>query len=422
MASQKTPSLVQLAEQILAAAKDLEAAVSAPPDFQNDTLTEIPESLSGTRKALIDATSTLNALARGSTGTYGRVPHLSCYQWLDQISLLTLYRFRIPQAVPLDSSISYADLAHRCALDTTQLSRLLRCAMAAHLLHSPTPGQIAHTADIRLLATDPTMWDFVGCTLTELRPAGFAFLDAMAQWPGSQELSQTAWNACSKTPKTFYEDVLGDSERARRVGGMIVQATAEGGREARLLPGAYPWAGLGEGATVVDVGGGNGDVSFEPAKVHSGLQFVVQDLPGVVMEGEKGLPEELRDHVRFMGHDFFQPQPVHGADALLFAKVFHSWSDKYAVSVVRALVPALKPGARVLILERALPERGTVSEVEYKEALAMDLMMMSLFNAGERTLEEMSGLFERADEKLKFRKAWKVEGTIYNLYEAIWTP
>lgn len=80
MASQKTPSLVELAEQILAAAKDLEAAVSAPPDFQNDTLTELPESLSGTRKALIDATSTLNALARGSTGTYGRVQHLSCYQ------------------------------------------------------------------------------------------------------------------------------------------------------------------------------------------------------------------------------------------------------------------------------------------------------------------------------------------------------
>ena len=90
--------------------------------------------------------------------------------------------------------------------------------------------------------------------------------------------------------------------------------------------------------------------------------------------------------------------------------------------MLRALVPALKAGARVLILERALPERGTVSEVEYKEAPAMDLMMMSLFNAGERTLEEMSGLFERADDRLKFRKAWRVGRTMCNLYEAIWTP
>ncbi|EON69469.1 hypothetical protein W97_08729, partial [Coniosporium apollinis CBS 100218] len=235
MASQKTPSLVELAEQILAAAKDLEAAVSAPPDFENDTLTELPESLSCTRKALIDATSTLNALARGSTGTYGHVQHLSCYQWLDQISLLALYRFHIPHTIPLNSSISYAGLADRCTLDISKPSRLLRCAMAAHLLHSPSPKQVAHTADTHLPATDPTMWDFVGCTLTELRPAGFAVLDAMAQWPGSQELHQTAWNACARTPKTFYEDVvLGDAERATRVGGMVVQAITEAGRAGGL--------------------------------------------------------------------------------------------------------------------------------------------------------------------------------------------
>ncbi|EON70043.1 hypothetical protein W97_09311 [Coniosporium apollinis CBS 100218] len=123
-----------------------------------------------------------------------------------------------------------------------------------------------------------------------------------------------------------------------------------------------------------------------------------------------------------MAHDSFKPQSVHGADALLFAKVFHNWSDKYAVDVLRTLVPALKAGARVLILERALTERGTVSEVEYNEVLAMDLMMMSLLNAGERTREEMSRLFERADEGLKCRKAWRVGGTMYNLYEAIWTP
>lgn len=58
---------------------------------------------------------------------------------------------------------------------------------------------------------------------------------------------------------------------------MMVQAAAEGGREAYLLSGAYPWGelGLGEsGGTVVDVGGGNGHVSFALARARPGLRFV----------------------------------------------------------------------------------------------------------------------------------------------------
>ena len=44
--------------------------------------------------------------------------------------------------------------------------------------------------------------------------------------------------------------------------------------------------------------------------------------------------------------------------------ILHNWSDKYALRILRALVPALEPGARVLVHELMLPEPNTVSITE----------------------------------------------------------
>lgn len=49
-----------------------------------------------------------------------------------------------------------------------------------------------------------------------------------------------------------------------------------------------------------------------------------------------------------MVHDFFTPQPV-AADAYFFRMIFHDWSNKNCVRILRALVPVLRKGAKVLI-------------------------------------------------------------------------
>jgi hypothetical protein len=36
-----------------------------------------------------------------------------------------------------------------------------------------------------------------------------------------------------------------------------------------------------------------------------------------------------------------------------------NWSDKYCVKILKALIPALAPGARVLIMDAVLPEIGS---------------------------------------------------------------
>ena len=75
-------------------------------------------------------------------------------------------------------------------------------------------------------------------------------------------------------------------------------------------------------------------------------------------------PSGLEDRISFMAHDFFTPQPI-TADVYFFRFIFHDWPDKYGISILQNLVPALKPGARVLINEFCLPEPGMISA--YKE-------------------------------------------------------
>lgn len=63
-----------------------------------------------------------------------------------------------------------------------------------------------------------------------------------------------------------------------------------------------------------------------------------------------------------MAHDFFTEQPVVGADVYLFRWIMHNWSDKYCVKILRCLIPALKPGAKIIVNDNVLPQPGEVSK------------------------------------------------------------
>jgi hypothetical protein len=75
--TQNGPTLVELAEEILKKAKQLQAAVLKSPTFFDDTLSGLSAESDAVRKELIDATETLNALARGTNGfNFGRLSRI----------------------------------------------------------------------------------------------------------------------------------------------------------------------------------------------------------------------------------------------------------------------------------------------------------------------------------------------------------
>lgn len=120
--------------------------------------------------------------------------------------------------------------------------------------------------------------------------------------------------------------------------------------------------------TVVDVGGGIGHIARALVEYSPSVQCIVQDRSEVISQAQNTLPAQLEDRIRFQVHDFFQEQPVHGADVYLLRHVLHDWSNKYARKILQALIPALKPGAKVVLNDRIIPGYGEAHYLKEREA------------------------------------------------------
>lgn len=120
----------------------------------------------------------------------------------------------------------------------------------------------------------------------------------------------------------------------------------------------YDCESLGR-AQVVDVGGSHGHVSLALARWFNNLSIIIQDMERVVENVT--VPEDLQERVKFMAHSLFAPQLVQGADVYYLRWILHNWSDKYCILILRALLNALKHGAKVIIQETLMPEPGTVA-------------------------------------------------------------
>lgn len=126
---------------------------------------------------------------------------------------------------------------------------------------------------------------------------------------------------------------------------------------------SFAWGDATNGL-VVDVGGAKGTVGIELLRFLPKLKCIVQDQLEVVRDTT--IPDDLQERLSFMAHDFFQEQPVKGADVYFICNVLHDWSDKYAAKILQNLIPALKKGARVLACDRVLPAPCTLTPYQMR--------------------------------------------------------
>lgn len=171
------------------------------------------------------------------------------------------------------------------------------------------------------------------------------------------------------------------------------------------------------------VGGSAGHDAFVLAQKFPDLKIVVQDLPKVKHVFDATLPSDLKDRVSFMEHDFFQPQPVQ-ADIYIFKMILHDWPDHDSAKILQALIPSLKPGARVILFEyignqgdtegpplpRSIQQMGT----------ATDLRLMALFNGKERPVEAWKEIFRAADERFEVATVKANPQNFFAVIEAVW--
>ncbi|KAH8591737.1 putative O-methyltransferase [Bisporella sp. PMI_857] len=155
-------------------------------------------------------------------------------------------------------------------------------------------------------------------------------------------------------------------------------------------------ADLSSAPLIVDVGGNVGLDLVHVLRRYPDLPagaLVLEDLAHVVATAE------VDSKVKIVEHDFFTSQPIQHSRAYFFHAVFHDWSDEESKKILTHIAAAMKKGySKLLIHDIVLPPTGATTR-----QAAMDVEMMNLLSAGERTQAQWKKLLtESGFEILKF--------------------
>ncbi|KAI9801588.1 MAG: hypothetical protein M1825_003267 [Sarcosagium campestre] len=360
-------------------------------------------------KEVLDAKANLvQAASDLSTLTLGPATYLKSlsYGYHDITALSVVLEFDIANTVPLDGDISFEELSRLVGFDAGRLERILRLLFVRKIFVESRPGYVAHSAVSAHLAKNKELAAFLGHCTGEAFPAASKLTEAIRQYPHTEEPNQTGFNLALGTPDPLFTFLSKNAARFDRFNLGMAGISQAGGRSAKQVVEGYDWASLGQ-ATVVDVGGGNGHISIALAQAYPALKLVVQDLADAVKGGAEALPAGIAERVEFQAHDMFTVNPVKGAAVYYLRHILHDWPDSHAVLILKALVPVLKDGARVLVSDSVIPPPGGLHGQDEKFVRYLDMQMMVLHNARERTEEDFKNLFERADPRLKYQRVWR---------------
>lgn len=270
---------------------------------------------------------------------------------------------------------SVAELADATGTDERALARLMHVLTVLGLYVRAEDGRFTATELGVALQTDAPQsvagWvRFVG------RPFHWQAYGALEQSIRSGETAfpsvhgESMWEYMSKHPtdRQLFDAAMTSMSQA------VADEVAE----------AYDF---GRFATVVDVGGGRGQMLSAILVRHPTVNGVLFDQPQVVADAPATLSAAgVSDRCRVVGGSFFDSVPD-GADAYLLKSVIHDWADAEAVEILHVCRQAMPPHARLLLLEQLLDE----SPDPVRTALS-DLTMLVMAGGRERTSAEYRSL------------------------------
>src|SRR5262245_32824830 len=163
-----------------------------------------------------------------------------------------------------------------------------------------------------------------------------------------------------------------------------------------MVAAAYDFSGMHD---VIDVGGGDGRLLTGILRAYSSLRGTVFDLPRLAESARRQIADAgLGDRYRFVAGDFFEAVPE-GFDAYLLKHVIHDWDDARAVRILRNCRGAMRPQAKLLIVEGVYPSHIDGSPAS-RGAAANDVNMLVCTGGRQRSGTEFRELYAAAGFRL----------------------
>jgi O-methyltransferase domain/Dimerisation domain len=164
------------------------------------------------------------------------------------------------------------------------------------------------------------------------------------------------------------------------------------GAEPPAVAAAYDFSGIG---TVVDVGGASGNMLAAILSRDPGPRGVLFDLPHVVRDAPALFAARgVADRVQIEAGSFFETVPD-GGDAYILSHIIHDWNEEQCLTILGHCRRAMKPGAKLLIVEMVLPAGDT-----FHPGKLLDMTMLVMAGGQERTETEYAELLGKAGFRL----------------------
>ena len=297
-------------------------------------------------------------------------------------ALYVVCELRIPDHLAAGARTA-ADLAAATGTDPRALGRVLRLLTGLGLFADAGEGRFTTTplgaslrsdepgcasAMVRMLA-GPTMNRAIGELLHSVRTGGTGFEQAMGQ---------SAFPYFAGHPEeaaTFNDAMIGFH-----------------GAEPAAVAAGYDFSGIG---TLVDVGGGTGNLLLTLLEANPAMRGVVYDQRHVAAQASAAIGKRgLASRCEFVEGNFFESIPS-GGDAYLMSHIIHDWTEPQALTILANCHRAMDGKGRLLLVEMVVP-----TGAEMHPSKLLDVVMLAVTGGRERTAEEYRELYAQAGFEL----------------------
>lgn len=313
-------------------------------------------------------TPDLNALLNGYRGT---------------ALLYVAAKLKVPDMLA-PGPIGPEELAQKLNLHEQSTHRLLRALAALGICVETNIGQFALSEMGHRLRSDTNGPEYSLAILN-----GEEYMGAWNHLAHSIRTGETAFD------HAFGETVWAHREARPELNELFNRWLRRGANAtAHALLDAHPFS---TAAIVADIGGGDGSLITGILKKHLNVRGILFDQPHVLERSTPILEAAgVQSRCELVPGNFFAQVPK-GANVYILKSILHDWDDRRCSAILHQCKASMKPGNKLLVVEKLLPERA----VEAPAVIMSDLHMLAVTGGMERTRSEYEALLAAAGFSLQ---------------------
>jgi hypothetical protein len=278
-----------------------------------------------------------------------------------------------------DGPLHTDTLADRTKTDSASLFRLMRALESIGVFEQVSPCVFANTAaSERLRKSVPgSQWALVRTVLS----VGYGQYEA---WAGLLDSIQTGRPAFDQIFGCSAWEWYQRDPQIRSVFNETMQSVSAA--VTPVVTASYDW---GRFPLIADIGGGVGDQLMDILNAYPSCRGLLFDQPEVVAAAIR------HERVEPIAGDFFKSAPM-GADAYVLRRILHDWADPEAMTILKNVHHAMKPGSLLVLIEEVVPDLPKPTF-----GMWLDPHMLVIHGGQERTANEYRELLARCGFELE---------------------